>query len=244
MQSSSRFALHSYKYNVLFIGLGSQLAWWASIARPALLCINGRNNWVKLWASHLRLRESPGDCWDFKTFPLPSSPVVTMSTLQLNEKLNMRLEAKPILKNNFSEILKLLKKVLSTAVSSNPTVFCTKSIILTSSPTSPSRSSLLFYFLVIILIVQVMKTQQTLALTTISFSLTTSTYLRASVVSCKTFHFILNDALIPTLFEILCKNNLIWKFWSFLLHWNKTPCFKFDTCRQVYRGEGEIYHWT
>ena len=138
-----------------------------------------------------------------------------MSTLQLNEKLNMRLKAKPILKNNFSEILKLLKKVLSTAVSSNPTVFCTKSIIITSSPTSPSRSSLLFYFLVIILIVQVMKTQQTLALTTISFSLTTSTYLRASVVSCKTFHFILNDALIPTLFEISCKQ----------LHFKTLNCF-------------------
>ena len=62
------------------------------------------------------------------TFPLSSGPVVTMPTLQMKEKLYTRLEAKPIIKNNFSEILKLLKKVLSTAVGSNPPVSCSKSI--------------------------------------------------------------------------------------------------------------------
>ena len=118
------------------------------------------------------------------TFPLPSGPVVTMPTLQMKEKLNMEIEAKPILKNNFSEIFKLLKKILSTAVASNPPVSCTKSI--TISVLRPS-SILATMMLVIILVFQVMKTLQTLALTTTSSSLTTSTYLRVSVVSCRTF---------------------------------------------------------
>ena len=133
---------------------------------------------VELWASHWRLWESRGDCWDFKTFPSSSDPVVTMPTIQMKEKLNMRFEAKPILKNNFSEILKLLKKILSTAVGSNPPVSCTKSKIVSTV--------LSIMMLVIIWDFQVTKTRQTLALTTTSFSPTTSTYLRASVVSCET----------------------------------------------------------
>ena len=67
----------------------------------------------------------------------------------MKEKLNMRFEAKPILKNNFSEILKLLKKILSTAVGSNPPVSCTKSIIISAQCPLfyPLHHNVIYYYL-------------------------------------------------------------------------------------------------